>query len=148
MATEQKEKKLPLPNLSPTKRALLMQTTQTPGWKVVVELANELCAQFTQDILKVDPEGKDSGHVVLERQRRARIASECFDQLMYAVHSHAETVIKAQRTEDEDAVESVGAMFGIHPSKKDGNPAETAIKNVFGIYPAKPSKKKLPEQGK
>jgi len=39
-------------------------------------------------------------------------------------------------------------MFGIHPAKKDGNPAETAIKNVFGIYPAKPSKKKLPEQGK
>lgn len=144
------EKELPkivLPELSVPEKALLMQTTHTPGWKVVVKLANALCAKFTEDMLRLDPESEDYERVCVERQRRARIASEFSDQLMSAIHSHAEAVRLVAKKEEEEAVESVENMFGIH-SRKELTGPEKAIHNIFGIHPAKPKKKATPPEGK
>jgi len=145
--SEQKEKRLLSQDLPLAQRALILQTTQTPGWKLIVKMANDAVIQFRDDIVRVDPEKPDAAHVLAERHRRARVASEAYDLLMASIHTLADSVVRASRKEDEQAVESVGAMFGIHPAQKKGTKAEDAIKNIFGIHPAKP-KKKLPPEGK
>ncbi len=140
MERAQKEKRTILsPNLTQAEKLLLAQTVSTPGWKVVVKIANEACARFTEDTIRLDPETEDYERIVVERQRRARNASEFSDDLMKSVHAHADSIRKVDVAEQEEAEKSVGEMFGIHPAKKI-NPND-AIKNVFGIHPAKPKKK-------
>lgn len=150
MANEQKEQKILSPDLAPAKQVLLAQTVMTPGWKVVVEIANEACSRFTQDIIKVDPESPDAEHVVSERQRRARIAIEFSDLLMKSVYAHADAVRKAGVKEEVESVSAVAAMYGIHPAAaadKGKDPNNNAITRTFGIHPARP-KVKSPAKGK
>ena len=130
------------PDLSPTKKALLLQVILSPGWKVVEEIANEACLRFTQDIIRLDPESEDYERVAQTRTLRARNASEFSDLLFKSIVVHANSIRQTQAKEDREVVESVGAAFGIHPAKKadsKADPAE-AIKKTFGIHPARPKK--------
>lgn len=126
------------PNLSQAKKAMLLQITQLPGWRVVEEIANEACLVFTQDILKLDPESEDYERVNIVRTLRARHASEFSDLFFKSVVEHANSIRQAEQTEEQEAAESVGAAFGIHPAKP-GAPAD-AIRRTFGIHPARPKK--------
>jgi hypothetical protein len=144
---EKQAPKILVPDLPQAKKVMLLQTTMTPGWKVIVEIANEACRQAMTDTIKLDPESEDYERVCVERQRRARNMTEFSDLLMRSIHTHADDVRRVEQKEDDEAVERVGAMFGIHPSQpqKDSTPAN-AIERTFGIHPAKP--KKSPTQGK
>lgn len=149
MANQEKDTTVLSPDMPQAKKVLLAQTVMTPGWKVIVEMANEACARFTQDIIKVDPEDEDAEHVVSERQRRARIVIEFSDLFMKSIYAHADSIRRVDRREEEEAVSSVAAMFGIHPA----NPSERgkspdAITKVFGVHPARPKGKKSPAEGK
>jgi hypothetical protein len=141
MAERQKEKRSILsPNLSPAKKALLLQVMLTPGWKVVEELANEACLTFTQDILRLDPESEDYERVNVTRTLRARNASEFSELLFRSIVEHANAVRQVKTV--EEAPDLAGEKFGIHPAKKvypKIDPTE-AIKNVYGIHPARPKK--------
>lgn len=138
------------PNMAIGEKVLLAQTVMTPGWKIIVAMANDACAQFTQDIIKVDPEQPDAQHVVSERQRRARIASEFSDLLMRSIYAHADSIRHVDRKEEEEAVSRVAEMFGIHPAAPSdkGKPPSDAITRTFGIHPARPKSKKSPAEGK
>lgn len=137
------------PEMTQAEKVLLAQTTMTPGWKVVVKMANDACARFTQDIIKVDPESEDAEHVVSERQRRARIAIEFSDLLMRSIYAHADSIRRAGKQEEEEAVNSVTAMFGMHPANpSDKGKSPDAITRTFGIHPARPKGKKSPAEGK
>ena len=143
MTERQKEKQTILsPDLSPAKKALLLQVILSPGWKVIEEIANEACLRFTQDIIRLDPESEDYERVAQTRTLRARNASEFSDLLFKSIVVHANSIRQAQAKEDSEVVESVGAAFGIHPAKKadpKADPAE-AIKKTFGIHLARPKK--------
>src|SRR5579859_6758374 len=134
MVNEKEQPKLLNPDMTQAKKVMLAQTVMTPGWKVVVEMANDMCSQFTQDIIKVDPEEPNAQHVVAERQRRARIASELSALLMKSIYAHVDSIHKVEKKENDEAVERVGLMFGIHPAQppKKGAPAD-AIQRTFGI---------------
>lgn len=149
MANE-KDAKILSPDLAQGKKVLLVQTVATPGWKVVVEIANDACARFTQDIVKVDPESQDAEHVVAERQRRARIAIEFSDLLMRSIYAHADQVRRVEQKEDVEAVSRVAEMFGIHPAAPSdkGKEPGSAISRTFGIHPARPKAKKSSAEGK
>lgn len=149
MANQEKDAKVLSPDMTQAEKVLLAQTVMTPGWKVIVKMANDACGRFTQDIIKVDPESEDAEHVVSERQRRARIAIEFSDLLMKSIYAHADSIRRAGKQEEEEAVSSVAKMFGIHPA----NPSERgkspdAITKVFGVHPARPKGKKSPAEGK
>src|SRR5258708_7056160 len=126
------------PDLTQAKKVMLTQVVMTPGWKVVIELANEACRTAMQDTIKLDPESADYERVCVERQRRARNITEFSEQFFRSIQSHADSIRKTEAAEDQEVVSRVGEMFGIHPSKP-GAPAD-AIKNVFGIHPARPKK--------
>jgi hypothetical protein len=128
-----------LPNLSQAEKTWLVQVINSPGWKIVVKLANEGCDTFTRDIVKVPQEHPEYERIVVERQRRARNASEFSDLLMKSVHEHADSVRRKEAQEEQEAVESVTAIFGIH-AKEPRVGAEDAIKSVYGIHSAKPKK--------
>jgi len=128
-------------NLSPVKKALLMQTTMTPGFKVVVELANEACLRVTQDIAKLDPESPDYERLVVERGRRSRNISEFSDWLFQSVFEHADSVKRQEVSDHLEAEEAVDNVFGIHPAKV--GESNDAVKKVFGIHPSKPKKQEV-----
>lgn len=135
------------PDLAQVKKVLLAQTIMTPGWKVVIEIANEACRVATTDTIKLDPESQDYERICVERQRRARNITEFSDLLMRSIHAHADSIRRVEAKEEVEAVERVASMFGIHPAQteKKGEPSD-AIKRTFGIHPAKP--KKSPTEGK
>lgn len=141
---DKETQKILSPNMSPAKKVLLLQTIMTPGWKVVIEMANEACQVAAQDTIRLDPESEDYERVCVERQRRARNITEFSDLLMKSIHTHADSLRKVEQKEEDEAVGRVAEMFGIHPAQppKKGEPAD-AIKRTFGIHPAKP--KKSPE---
>src|ERR1700719_3073064 len=118
------------PDLTQAKKVMLTQVTMTPGWKVVIEIANEACLRATQDTIKLDPESADYERVCVERQRRARNITEFSDLLFHSILAHADSIRKVEAVEDKEAVARVGEMFGIHPSKP-GAPAD-AIQRAFG----------------
>jgi hypothetical protein len=126
------------PNLSQAKKASLLQVVLSPGWKTVEEIANEACLRYTQDIIRLDPESEDYDRVSQTRTLRARNATEFCDLLLRSIAEHANSIRKIEDVEEENTVAKVGEMFGIHASKP-GAPAD-AIKNVFGIHPARPKK--------
>src|SRR5258706_810940 len=138
MAEKKEARRILGEGLSPVKKALLMQTTMTPGFKVVIELANEACLRFTQDSVKVDPESPDSDRITLERTRRARYISEFSDWLFQSVFEHADSIKRQEASEHQEAEEAVDNVFGIHPAKV--GESNDAVKKVFGIHPAKPKK--------
>lgn len=150
MATTQKEAaKILVPDLPIAKKVALAQVISTPGWQVVIEIANEACRNAMTDTIKLDPESEDYERVVVERQRRARNIAEFSDNLMRSIHEHAVSIRKVENREEAEAVASVAAMYGIHPAKAEdkGKPAD-AIARQFGIHPAKPVKSKSPVEGK
>lgn len=138
MAEKKEARRILGEGLPSVKKALLMQTTMTPGFKVVIELANEACLRFTQDSVKVDPESPDSDRITLERTRRARYISEFSDWLFQSVFEHADSVKRQEASEQQEAEEAVDNVFGIHPAKV--GESNDAVKKVFGIHPAKPKK--------
>jgi hypothetical protein len=124
--TEKESQKILSPTLTQAKKVMLAQTIMTPGWKVVIEIANEACRVAMQDTIKLDPESED--------------------------HVHADAIRKVEQQEEDEAVGRVQEMYnkhGIHPAnpKEQGKPAD-AITRTFGISPAKPRKSKSPTQGK
>ena len=141
MAEKQKEKKTILsPDLAAHKKALLLQVMLMPGWKVVEELANAACLNFTQDILRLDPESEDYERINITRTLRARNASEYSELLFRSIVEHANAVRHTETVEEKPDL--AGEKFGIHPAKKTDSKIDPkeAIKNVFGIHPARPKK--------
>lgn len=139
MAQDKKARKILSDDMSILKKSLLLQTTLTPGFKVIVEMANDACLRFTQDIVRLDPESPEYERIVAERQRRARYASEFSDLLFQSVFEHAGSIQKQETQEEQEAEEIVSKSFGIHPAVS-GTPVD-AITKTFGIHPAKPKKK-------
>ena len=140
MPEKKEARKILCENLPSVKKALLMQVAMTPGFKVVIELANDACLRATQDIAKLDPETNDYDRLVKERARRARNISEFCDLLFESVLSHADSVKMQEAQEHKEAEERVDSIFGIHPA--DPNVPNDAVKKVFGVHPAKPKKQK------
>ena len=138
MADEKKDKQMLMPDMSPAKKAMLVQTAMTPGFKVIIEMANEAALRATQDISRLDPEGPDYERKVVERGRRARNINEGFDLLFASVYGHVDSIKKVEAKEDQEAEDAVGAIYGIHPAVK-GTPVD-AIQKTFGIHPARPKK--------
>jgi hypothetical protein len=136
---EAQAKKILCPNLTPMKRALLLQTISTPGWEVVIEIANAACDEATKAIVRINPEDENADRAVVVRQQSARNMSEFSEQFFRSIHEHANSIKNVKNEDEKKAVDSVGSMFGIHPAAKKGDPA-SAIKNVYGIHPARPKK--------
>jgi hypothetical protein len=137
--TEKKEtRKILCEDLTPMEKALLLQTTLTPGFKVLVKMANAGSLRATQDIIKVDPELTDSDHVITERTKRARYMTESYDLLFQSAFEHADSVKRQEALEHEEAEQSVDSVFGIHAAK--AGESNDAVSKVFGVYPAKPKK--------
>jgi hypothetical protein len=144
---EQTEKIL-CPDLSAAEKTMLLQTINTPGWKVVVKITNEACLQATQDIIRLNPESQDYERVNATRAARARTMTEFSNSLMKAVYTHADAIKRTNIQEDKEIEDRVASMYGIHPARpEDKGRAPEAIKRTFGIHPAKP-KSKSPEKGK
>lgn len=139
MPEKKETRKILCEDLSPLKKALLMQTILTPGFKVVIEMANEACLRATQDSAKLDPEMPDYDRVALERVRRSRNISEFSDLLFQSIFAHADSVKRQEVEENKQAEEAVDNVFGIHPAQV--GVSNDAVKKVFGIHPAKPVKK-------
>ena len=140
MAEKKEIKKILCEDMSPMKKALLMQTVMMPGFKVIIEMANEGCLRYTQDIAKLDPEQSDYERLVVERGRRSRNVSEWSDLLFQSIYGHVDSLKKQEAVDNQDAEEAVNNVFGIHPAK--AGESNDAVKKVFGIHPAKPPKKK------
>lgn len=138
MPEKKEARKILCENLSPVKKALLMQLSMMPGFKVAVELANEACLRATQDIAKLDPETNDYDRLVKERARRARNISEFSDLFFESIFSHADSVKTQEAQEHKEAEERVENVFGIHPA--DPNVPNDVVKKVFGVHSAKPKK--------
>lgn len=145
---EKETRQILSPDLTQAEKVMLAQTIMTPGWKVVIKMANDACSVATKDTIKVAQEDPSYERIVVERQRRARNIIEFSDLLMESIHSHADSMRKVEQKEEDEAVERVANMFGIHPAQppKKGVPAD-AIQRTFGIHPAKP-KKSSPTVGK
>lgn len=141
MAEKKEVRKILCDDLTPMEKALLLQTTLTPGFKVIVKMANAACLRFTQDIAKLDQEAPDYERLTIERARRARNISEFSDLLFASVFEHADSVKKQEAQEDKEAEENVNAVFGIHPATV--GVSNDAVKKTFGVHPAKPVKKQV-----
>jgi hypothetical protein len=139
MAEQKESKKILFEDLSQAKKVMLVQTAMTPGFKVIIEMANEACLRATQDIAKLDPESQDYERKALERARRARNISEFSDLLFASIYGHVESVKKQEASDDSKAEEAVNNRFGIHPATKEVS--NDAVMKTFGIHPAKPVKK-------
>ena len=125
------------------KKTMLLQTSMTPGFQVLVEMANEAALRATQDISKLDPEGPDYERKVVERGRRARNISEGFDLLFKSVFAHVDSIKRREAQEDQDAKDAVAKTMGIANSGIHlANPEEgiNALKKTFGAFPARPKK--------
>lgn len=138
MANEKEIAKILGADLSLAEKTWLAHTVTTPGWQVVIKLANEAGFRAVQDISKLDPEGPDYERKVVERGRRARNINEAFDLLFRSLYAHKDSVIQQENKEKEVAEDAVANRFGIHSAKK-GEPID-AITKTFGIHPAKPPK--------
>lgn len=133
---DKEAKKILIPDLPSHKKAMLLRLVLDPGWKVVEEIANEACLAFTQDIIKLDPEVEDYERKQQVRTLRARNAVEFSEQLFRSITEHARAVREADKPQ-QVREEKPGDAFGIYPAKKiDSN---EAIKNVYGIHPARPN---------
>ena len=144
MADEKKDTlQILMPNLDIGKKTLLLQTSMTPGFQVIIDMANEAALRATKDISKLDPEGPDYERKVVERGRRARNISEWFDLLFKSVFGHTDSLRKREAQEDRDAQDAVDKTLGIANSGIHlANPKEgvDAVTKTFGIYPARPRK--------
>lgn len=138
MPEKKEARKILCENLSPAKKALLMQLSMMPGFKVVIELANEACLRATQDITRLDPETNDYDRLVKERASRARNITQFSDLLFESVFSHADSVKTQAVQENREAEERVDNVFGIHPA--DPSVPNDVVKKVFGVHPARPKK--------
>jgi hypothetical protein len=139
MAEQKETRKILCEDLSQAKKVLLVQTTMTPGFKVIEEIANAACLKFQQDTFKVNPEEPNADRVVIERQRKARNITEFCDLFMASIYGHTEAAKKQNTEENQEAEDTVGRTFGIHPAIK--GESFDAITKTFGIHPAKPVKK-------
>src|SRR5258708_39731730 len=97
------------PDLTQAKKVMLTQVVMTPGWKVVIEIANEACRTAMQDTIKLDPESEDYERICVERQRRARNITEFSDDLMKSIHAHADSIRRVEQKEEDEAVERVAS---------------------------------------
>jgi hypothetical protein len=140
MAEKKETRKILCEDLSPVEKALLLQTSMTPGFKVIIKMANEACLRATQDSAKLDPEMPDYDRVALERVRRSRNISEFSDLLFQSIFAHADSVKRQEASEHEEAEQAVDSVFGIHSAKV--GESNDAVKKVFGIHSAKPKKQK------
>ena len=144
MADEKKDtQRILMENMDVVKKTLLLQVSMTPGFKVIVEMANEAALRATQDISKLDPEGPDYERKIVERGRRARNISEGFDLLFKSVFAHADSIKKREVQEDQDAKDAVAKTMGIANSGIHlANPSEgiNAVTKTFGTFPARPRK--------
>ena len=143
MADEKKDVKILMLDLNPMKKAMLLQTSQTPGFQVVIEMANEAALQATKDISKLDPEGPDYERKVVERGRRARNISEGFDLLFRSIFAHADSLKQIEAREDQEAMDRVNRTLGIADSGIHlAKPEEgiDAVTKTFGVFPARPKK--------
>ncbi len=144
MTDEKKNAELLLPNMSAADKAMLLQTVSTPGFQVIVKMANAAVLQVTQDISKLDPEGSDYERKVVERGRRARNISEGFDLLFRSVFAHKDSLRRIEDREEQDARDAVDKTLGVANSgiylanSKEGIDAVT---KTFGVHPARPVKK-------
>lgn len=140
MPEKKEARKILCEDLTPLEKSLLLQTTMTPGFKILVKMANAGSLRATQDIIKVDPELPDADHVIKERTKRARYMTESYDLLFESAFSHADSVKMQAVQENKEAEERVDSIFGIHPA--DPSVPNDVVKKVFGVHPAKPKKQK------
>ena len=112
--TEKESQKILSPNLTQAKKVMLAQTIMTPGWKVVIEIANEACRSAMQDTIKLDPESEDYERVCVERQRRARNITEFSDLLMRSIHDHA---VRSARWSSREEDEAVGRVQDVQQAR-------------------------------
>lgn len=123
--------------LSTTERMLLNQIVDAPGFKVLVKIMDSACVQATQEVIKVDPTLTNYKKVLEVQQQRARFINEFCSEVRRSVNYHVSILKSAVTQEEEDAQAAVASTLGIHSATPKGG----AIKNVFGIHPAKPQPK-------
>ena len=140
MAEKKETQRILGEDLNVAEKATLVQMASTPGFKILIKMANEACLRATQDTARLDPEMPEYERLAVERARRARNISEFSDLLFKSVFAHVDSVKKVQAQEDEQAEEAVNNVFGIHPA--DPKVPNDAVQKVYGIHPAKPVKKK------
>jgi len=128
------------PDLSLAEKTALAHTVMTPGWQVVIKMANEACLRATQDCIKLDPESADYERIAVERQRRARNITEFSDLFMRSAFGHKDSIVKHNATEEKEAVDAVANRFGIHTTPPE------AVKSIYGIHPAKPKPRSAKKQ--
>jgi hypothetical protein len=141
MAEQRETQRLLGENLTEVKRVLMAQTAMTPGFKVIVEIANEACIRATQDILKVDPKKPDYNHILEVQALRARYWSEFSDLLFKSIYAHVDAIDSAKQIEQEaEGEDAPPNIHGIYPSA--GGTSADAIRKTFGIHTRAPRKKK------
>jgi hypothetical protein len=135
-------KSLPLlmEELTQVECAVLGQTVNTPGWRVVYKLMDAACTRANKAVMDVDPESAGADKVVIERQRMARNMSLFFSQVMKAIDFHIKSIQRVQQEEEIEAAVAVSKTLGFNLA----NPKESieAVTKTFGIHPAKPKKTK------
>lgn len=107
--------------LNDVDRSYLENLTHHEGYKVLVRLLNDQCAQANADVIKVDPESPDYEKKLAERQRKARFMSEFCTNVLSSVDSHVYAITRERidkAAEEEDArqllevIRTAGAIRG------------------------------------
>jgi hypothetical protein len=143
MAESIERKPLLQDSLTQVKRVMLGQTYHSPGFHVVIELIEAMCADALAFTTKLNPEDDGYERKLAVRTQRARNINEAAAILRDSIQYHLDMIVKQDAEENQAAEEAVGRVIGIH-SAVPGQPI-SAIQKTFGIHPAKPVKKKKEE---
>jgi len=100
--------------LTTQERILLTQLTHMPGFKVLVKLLQAACARFNDNVIKLDPEAPDYDTKISKRQLKAWVASKFSADVFKAIDWHTDQVILAEQENQEESVDAVAKVFGIH----------------------------------
>jgi hypothetical protein len=110
------EKEVPKPflmdDLSLPQKAMLGQTSLTPGFLVLVKLIEAGCKHYSDKVIKTNPEDPNYLQVLGYRQQAARSVNEFCDLLRASVNYHVDRGIFEENQKEQEAIQLVQQRAG------------------------------------
>jgi hypothetical protein len=105
------EKEVPKPflmmDLNLPEKAMLGQTTLTPGFLILVKLIEAGCKSYSDKVVKTNPEDPNYLQILGYRQQAARSVNEFCDLLRASVNYHVERGIDEEREKELEAAQLI-----------------------------------------
>jgi hypothetical protein len=118
-ASNETEGKKPIlhDELDLTKRTMLANLILQPGWQVVIELAEAVCKEATNKVIKLDVEAPDYSKKLAALQQMAQSTNRFCARLFSSIDFHA-NLAKFEHEQQDDAAQKAALLAEISEQRQ------------------------------